>query len=281
MKRILTIVLTLLGIVSAAFGQSDSAAFAGGKWTESKVAKGITLRQCHFAEKELFGANEYICVLLISPSKALDVVESARGTLARTTELATANNATVAVNGSFFFMKAPYGPTNYVRINGRYAGNTKSGGSSRLRGRSEDGCLVLKGRRASVIKGEGDITWEDSIKAEDILAAGPMLLENGCRSIVADTGFNSKRHPRTAIGIRKDGTRILVTVDGRTPDSQGASIPEMQEIMHWLGCVDALNLDGGGSTTMVVNGSIVNHPCDNKAFDDAGERPVANAVIVR
>ncbi|MCR5710669.1 MAG: phosphodiester glycosidase family protein, partial [Bacteroidales bacterium] len=47
-----------------------------------------------------------------------------------------------------------------------------------------------------------------------------------------------------------------------------------------LGCRDAINLDGGGSTTMVVSGRIVNHPCDNRKFDPAGERSVANAICI-
>jgi exopolysaccharide biosynthesis protein len=51
--------------------------------------------------------------------------------------------------------------------------------------------------------------------------------------------------------------------------------------MSWLGCRDALNLDGGGSSTMVFDGNIVNHPSDNKKFDHQGERVVANAIVVR
>lgn len=282
MKRILISILALIAAESAIFAQKDSIAFAHGSWKEAHITDGITLRQCHFAGKEVFNANEYVSVLIISPKKAVDVVESTPGKLEKTTAIAERNNAVAAVNGSFFFMSEPYGPTTYVRIDGKYVGVGDKALPGRIRDKFEDGCLVVNGRRARVVKAASrDITWEDGIKAEDLLSSGPMLLENGTFSIVEDSKFNSKRHPRTAVGIRRDGSKVLVTVDGRTAASQGATIPEMQEIMHWLGCVDALNLDGGGSTAMVVNGVVVNHPCDNKKFDAEGERSVANAIIVK
>ena len=93
--------------------------------------------------------------------------------------------------------------------------------------------------------------------------------------------FNTTRHPRTAVGKRSDGTVIFVVVDGRLPEASGVSTTELSLIMSWLGCRDALNLDGGGSSTMVFDGNIVNHPSDNKKFDHKGERVVANAIVVR
>jgi hypothetical protein len=88
--------------------------------------------------------------------------------------------------------------------------------------------------------------------------------------------FIETRHPRTGIGISRDGMHImLVTVDGRQAASVGMSLTEFADLMIELGCYRALNLDGGGSTTMVVNGEVVNLPSDA-----AGERPVANALLV-
>lgn len=83
------------------------------------------------------------------------------------------------------------------------------------------------------------------------------------------------------MGILDDGSKVFVVVDGRSSKSQGATMDEIQKIMLWLGCTDALNLDGGGSSTMVVRGKVVNHPCDNKAFDSEGERSVANAILIK
>jgi len=55
---------------------------------------------------------------------------------------------------------------------------------------------------------------------------------------------------------------------------------ELQQIMAALGCRDAINLDGGGSTTMVVRDAVINHPSDNGQFDADGERRVANAIVI-
>ena len=74
---------------------------------------------------------------------------------------------------------------------------------------------------------------------------------------------------------------MLLVADGRNKQAAGLSMNELLQVMQALGCADAVNLDGGGSTTMVVRGQVVNHPSDNKEFDAAGERPVANAIIVR
>ena len=114
-------------------------------------------------------------------------------------------------------------------------------------------------------------------------SAGPMLLQNGeaLSEYEAESGkfrpdFTLKRHPRTAVGRKADGTLIFVVVDGRQPAlSAGMSLPELTDLMQQLGAVGAYNLDGGGSTTMVVNGEIVNSPSDL-----TGERPVSDAILL-
>ena len=280
MKRIaLTLAFALAYLLPSA-AQNDSTVFANGPWSETEVSRGITLRRCQFSDSCLFCANEYISVLVISRRHALDVVTAADSTLEKTTALADRYGATVAVNGSYFRMKYPYGPVTYTKVDGRQAGvNSLSGGKD---GRIDriGGSIAFKGRRARMYKVDSeDMEWEDCIPAEDVLCAGPLMILKGRDEYVAKTSFNTTRHPRTAVGIRRDGARVLVVVDGRNSMSAGVSISELQQIMRWLGCVDALNLDGGGSSTMVVNGAIVNHPCDNGKFDAAGERSVSNAII--
>jgi exopolysaccharide biosynthesis protein len=89
-------------------------------------------------------------------------------------------------------------------------------------------------------------------------------------------GFAELRHPRTMIGTSADGAIWLVTVDGRQPSrSVGMTLVELRDFARRLGLANALNLDGGGSTTMWVEGQIVNSPSDA-----AGERPVSDALIV-
>jgi hypothetical protein len=88
--------------------------------------------------------------------------------------------------------------------------------------------------------------------------------------------FTNARHPRTMIGVDREGFIWLAAVDGRQPThSIGMTFGEMQRLCDRLGLVSALNLDGGGSTTMVVKGQIVNRPSD-----PAGARPVSDAILV-
>ena len=89
-------------------------------------------------------------------------------------------------------------------------------------------------------------------------------------------GWLLRRNPRTAAGIMADGTLLFVTVDGRNPThSVGASIPEMTVLMRDLGAVDAINLDGGGSTATFVNGLLQGVPSDA-----TGERPDGDAIVI-
>ncbi len=89
-------------------------------------------------------------------------------------------------------------------------------------------------------------------------------------------GFDTERHPRTIIGTDAEGDIWLVTVDGRQPlVSLGMSFAELQQLAARLRLTDALNLDGGGSTTMVVRGGVINRPSDA-----AGARPVSDALLV-
>ena len=134
----------------------------------------------------------------------------------------------------------------------------------------------------------------------NILAAGPLLLKNGVRQMAPTFPENTgkatkgnahssdvpqgffKRHPRAFIGITPDNQIMMVVVDGRfKKHSVGMSIDELSYLAKQLGMRDALNLDGGGSSTLWNNKTgIVNHPYDNKKFDHEGEREVSNAILV-
>lgn len=89
-------------------------------------------------------------------------------------------------------------------------------------------------------------------------------------------GFDTTRHPRTAVGVNRRGEWIFAVVDGRQPGlSLGMTLDELTDLMLSQGCRYAINLDGGGSTTMYLNGAVVNTPSDV-----SGERPVADALMV-
>jgi hypothetical protein len=114
-----------------------------------------------------------------------------------------------------------------------------------------------------------------------VLGGGPRIVRNGRPAGTPDagtypSGFADARHPRTAVGVRADGRILLVTVDGRQPElSVGMSIGELAALLRELGAVEAINMDGGGSTAMVVMGQVVNSPSDL-----TGERPVSDALLV-
>ncbi len=101
---------------------------------------------------------------------------------------------------------------------------------------------------------------------------------------MANRPFNDNRHPRTCACVTGDKKVLLLTADGRSNQAFGLSLPELTALLQKLGCKEAVNLDGGGSTTMWIKGmpdnGVVNMPSDNKKFDHFGERKVANAVLV-
>lgn len=108
----------------------------------------------------------------------------------------------------------------------------------------------------------------------DLIDAGRHVGDLGVEAL---PGFAAARHPRTAVGYDASRGRLwIVVVDGRRPSySNGMTLPELAALFEALGATEALNLDGGGSTTMVVIDSVVNRPSDV-----TGERPVANALAV-
>jgi len=118
-------------------------------------------------------------------------------------------------------------------------------------------------------------------QAGSIIGGGPLLLHEGRRmedpaAESISRVFSLSRHPRTGVGVRGDGTLLFVTVDGRQPlKSVGMSLPELTDLFVQLGAVSAVNLDGGGSTTMVVRDRVVNFPSD-----PTGERPSADAILL-
>jgi len=117
--------------------------------------------------------------------------------------------------------------------------------------------------------------------ASFIVGGGPQLIKDARVAITTESEgiaatFATDRHPRTAIAKLKDGRILLATVDGRQPGvSVGMTLAELASLLLEFGAVDGINLDGGGSTTMVINGKLVNAPSDQ-----TGERPVSDALLI-
>ncbi|MES1042733.1 phosphodiester glycosidase family protein [Peribacillus simplex] len=147
--------------------------------------------------------------------------------------------------------------------------------------------LGMKVQVKSEITGDGKLLKLN--RTTSMINGGPRLLENGEISIHAveegfhweeDPGFyyrfGERRNPRTLAGIKENGHLLFVTIDGRAPGwSVGANFKESAKVMKSLGAVDAINLDGGGSTTMTLGDERVTRPSDA-----AGERPIADGILL-
>ena len=121
-------------------------------------------------------------------------------------------------------------------------------------------------------------------QARDVVSGAGLLMRDGApmsgwlaSENLQPATFTDVRHPRTLVGVDRKGLLWLVAIDGRQPDhSVGMTFAELLTLCKRLDLVNALNLDGGGSTTMVVSGLIVNKPSDA-----TGPRPVSDAIVVR
>lgn len=116
--------------------------------------------------------------------------------------------------------------------------------------------------------------------SEDVIGGVPQLIRNGKIEITWEEekttkSFVETRHPRTAVAKLKDGKFLMITVDGRTEESGGIGLEDLARILLEFGAADAMNLDGGGSTTMFLDGKVVNRPSDK-----TGERKVSDAILV-
>jgi len=115
----------------------------------------------------------------------------------------------------------------------------------------------------------------------DALSAGPMLIVGGEIQVTADEEifFGSSIpdvHPRSAAGRTADGALLIMVVDGRQDISRGVYLEELAALMKEVGAVEALNLDGGGSSALVVNGQLLNRPTGGTT-----EREVMSALVTR
>ncbi|MFI0935658.1 phosphodiester glycosidase family protein [Streptomyces sp. NPDC021019] len=124
------------------------------------------------------------------------------------------------------------------------------------------------------------------IEGTSVLGAGPALVRSGRIMINAaangvSAGASGTRAPRTVAGIRADGTLLLAVFDGRRPGvSEGATLAEAARELLALGAVEAMNLDGGGSSTMVVRDRVRSSPSDPGRTDEDRQREVSNAIVV-
>ena len=188
---------------------------------------------------------------------------------AKTSEMALANNAVLAINGDYYGAQE----TGYVLRNGVLYRDT-----------------AQKGQEDLVIYEDGsfEIIVEDQVAAQElldkgavqILSFGPALVTDNEISVTADeeVGKAKSSNPRTAIGVIDDLHYVFVVSDGRTDESEGLSLYQLAQFMSGLGVRTAYNLDGGGSSTMVFNGTVINTP--TSTGKRSKERSVSDIVYI-
>ncbi|MBI4577839.1 MAG: phosphodiester glycosidase family protein [Planctomycetes bacterium] len=244
------------------------------RWQRVDVVPGVQWRKK--VHTGLYGQPQTTNVLVVDLGvRGLEAKPRWTGSGIKTSAAETQPAAVAAVNGGFF------GP-----------------GQRSLCLVKVDGALLVPGamsgqaRRAFGIAPGGQVLFEpvdagaNWPAARQALGGHPNLVTAGRVDIwpSAATSFATSRHPRTAVGVDAAGKLLWVTVDGRTSAGAGMSLNELARFLIDLGAVEAINLDGGGSTTMWVRemsiNGVVNHPSDNGRADHHGERTVSDALVV-
>lgn len=194
-----------------------------------------------------------------------------------TSQIAQDNNAIAAINAGGFSDSSSTN-TRFTGTGGKPTGIIMSNGIIKfndIKNSNKKFDVTAITKKAQLLVGPYSLDELKKLSVTDAVSFGPALVVNGKGTIESgDGGWGIA--PRTAIGQRSDGAIILLAINGRTSRSLGASLKDVQNIMLKYGAYNASNLDGGSSTTMYSDGSIINNPCDA-----LGERAVPSAFIVK
>ena len=283
MKRslLLGIILAVcsLGIVK---GQtvSDSLAIVSAQWKIESPQKGIIHK--YVSIPQLYQVPQSISLIEIDPGAGLKVGVTVSDKMRETSKMASEQGAIAAINGSYFDMKRGNSVC-FLKVDRQVVDTTTLGEFARR----VTGAVSIRKGKMKIISWNRQIEKQYKGKKGIVLASGPLMLKDGryCDWSLCEKDFIRTKHPRSAVALTKDGKILFITVDGRFPKhAGGVSIPELAHLIRILGGKDAINLDGGGSTTLWLSGApdngIVNYPCDNKRFDHRGERTVPNILYI-
>lgn len=218
------------------------------------------------------GYSGYL-VAVYDPSRIKTVVTKKLGTSGQyLTKMAEDNDALIAINGGGFddpnFNSTGGSPLGITICDGKSVTSKSYGGSGGLIGFDKDDRLIL-----------GKMTLAQAQKAgiRDCVTFGPFLIVDGePAKVLGNGGWGSA--PRTVIGQRKDGIVLFLVIDGRTATRPGADMDDLIEVMQRYGAYNAANLDGGTSSVLVVNNTIVNDPIDSTGAHKT--RPIATGFIL-
>ena len=285
----------------------DSLAFMNAYWEITDLGRGA---QAMYAGIPMFNSMQSVCVVKYPLKKfRTDILHRPAEAAGKPSVIGRECGASFALNGGYFHVKQRI-PSVYFREGDQQLGYTHPTELYRV-----DGLIGFKDRkgRKPVIESVSDTTLYEAVSKgwNEAMASGPMLIADReivvpvltgdktdganveamaqekkqgakIRTHYTSSQFYDKRHPRAAFGTDDQGNAYLVVIDGRFPgQADGATIYETAYICHLLGMTDAINLDGGGSTTLWTEQTgVINHPYDNRKFDHEGERSVPNLIVV-
>ena len=242
---------------------------ANGAWHEQRIARGLTWR--HRRDRGGKWDDQTIDVIAIE-SDRFELAAISHDGCQQVEDRAASAGAIGAINGGFF-----------------------GGGCTSLDMVKRDGVMASDNTHDDP---QRTLVWDDGAAPQfawisngvdpeqaNALGGWPSLVTSGDVLVQPDdSSFHGQRHPRSAMALTDDGTLLMVTVDGRSSHGDGATLPEFAEILVDLGAFEAVNLDGGGSTTAFLKGcsatGVVNHPSDNGGSDHGGARSVSDGLYV-
>lgn len=268
LKKLMVLLAVILFLSSTMVGQSLT-------WQQSQPYEGI--EWLHFQGK-LNQVNQWINVLLIDTNLYRLRVAHDGKRLKPLSCWADSAGAIAAINGNFFHTLEG-GSVCFTRIDGNTTDTSRTDLPARwFLPELDDGALVARVGGWTILptpeKGWGSTAFRT------VFAAGPLLISNGKLVSLPDYSFSNKRYGRSAVGFRPDGVMVWVAVSGIEPASSGFSLSELQQVMLNLGCSDALNLDGGSSTSLWLRNGVPNRVVSVPYKVVAVERAVANALFV-
>ena len=192
-----------------------------------------------------------------------------RNITAATSEMAEENDAILAINGDYYGAQE----TGYVIRNGVIYRDT-------ARTATEICCIYADGTMQ--IKNTADVTAQELVDEGvwQVFSFGPALVVDGEIAVSEDeeVGKAMASNPRTAIGVIDANHYVFVVSDGRTDESEGLSLSQLAAFLQSLGVKTAYNLDGGGSSTLWYQGSVINHP--TTSGNSIRERSVSDIVYI-
>jgi len=254
---------------------ADSIAFTQADFHWRSLGKGAELG---VAELQLFGRPEVIAVIKYPMRRWTTTFVHAPEQLSSTTDsIALRYDAAFAINGSYFNMRE-FTPVTFFSCNHEIVGRQHPTTVKR-----STGVVAVRGKKVQIFKYDSTKVDEVAKRYTSAIQCGPLLMADGVEQPFDTVSFNTVNHPRSFIGTDNKGYCYMVVVDGRLKgNAEGATMWELLAIARWFGCTSALNLDGGGSSTLwTAAEGTVNYPCDNHQFDHVGLRRIPNIIMVK